>query len=89
MVGTFIARRVLPLQMRAHKIYHMGGQLDATQTSTFGLSADEILSQVKGIDKIKVKMNEWTWGRKAFCRANPPPIVSYLTRSRLFFFLLC
>ena len=43
MAGTFIARRVLPLQLRAHKICHMGGRLDATRTSTFVLGDDEIL----------------------------------------------
>ena len=79
MVGTFIAHRVLPLQMRAHKICHMGGRLDATRTSTFVLSNDEILSRVKGITKLPGKMKEWSWGKRAFCRASPPPIVCYLT----------
>ena len=68
------------MQQRAHKICHMSGRLDATRTSTFELSDDEIPSRVKGIAKLPGKMKEWSWGKKAFCRASPPPIVSYLTR---------
>ena len=81
MVGTFITRRVAPLQRRAHKMCYMSGHMDPTRTSTFRLGEEEIRRQCKAIAQIK--MSEWTWGKRPYSRERPPPKVIFLIRSLL------
>ena len=61
MAGTFIARRVLPLQARTHKIRFMGSRLDSTWTSTFVLIDDELQRRTKAI--ANTRMTSWDWGK--------------------------
>ena len=75
MVGTFVSRRVLPLQRRSHKICHMSGRLDPTRISTFNLGAEAIWQRCKDIAQIK--MPEWSWGMKPYHRRRLPPVVSF------------
>ena len=75
MVGTFISRRVAPLQHRAHKICYMSGLMDPTRTSTFPLDDDELWRRCKAVAQIKIP--EWEWGEKPYSRRRPPPSVSF------------
>ena len=86
MVGTFISRRVSPLQRCIHKICHMGGRMDGTRTSTHELSDDEIFLRVKAIAKLPSKMETWSWGMEPYSRASPAPIVSFHFLANIFSF---
>ena len=74
LVGTFIQRRVLPLQRRVHKICHMSGLMDSTRTSTFSMSNDELYRQCRAIGSVPT-MDTWQWGLRAYTRKNPVPKV--------------
>ena len=75
MVGTFISRRVLPLQLRSHKICHMSGPLDPTRISTFDLKDEVIWQRCKDIAQIR--MPEWSWGMRPYNREHFPPVVGF------------
>jgi len=72
---TFVSRRVLPLQLRAHKIGHMSGRLDPTRTSAVELEPADVARRVNLISNAKLP-EKWRWGMKPFDRANRPPVVS-------------
>ena len=74
LVGTFIQRRVLPLQWRDRKICHMSGLMDPTRTSTFAISNDELYRQCRAIGSVP-RMATWKWGVRAYTRKNPVPKV--------------
>jgi hypothetical protein len=71
-VRTFIARRVLPLQRRAHKICQMRGRFDPTRITTFRLCRAEVAAKAKQISNTKMSA-EWKWGLEPYSRKNPAP----------------
>ncbi|KAM0825400.1 hypothetical protein ACQ4PT_069590 [Festuca glaucescens] len=70
---TFISRRVLPLQRRAHKICYMSGRLDPTRTSKVQLSLEGVARRVNHISQAKLPDN-WQWGMEPFSRNDPPAL---------------
>ncbi|KAK1692120.1 hypothetical protein QYE76_008817 [Lolium multiflorum] len=70
-VRTFIWRRVLPLQRRAHKICQMSGRFDPTRITTFPLSKADVVAKAKQICKTKMLV-EWKWGLQPYSRRHPP-----------------
>ncbi|KAM0877096.1 hypothetical protein ACQ4PT_035743 [Festuca glaucescens] len=70
---TFISRRVLPLQRRAHKICYMSGWLDPTRTSKVQLSLESVARRVNHISQAKLPDN-WQWGMEPFSRNDPPAL---------------
>ncbi|KAM0901505.1 hypothetical protein ACQ4PT_019952 [Festuca glaucescens] len=69
-VRTFIWRRVLPLQRRAHKICQMSGRFDPTRITTFWLSKADMVAKAKQICKTKMPV-EWKWGLQPYSRRHP------------------
>ena len=59
LVATFIARRVLPLQRRAHRICDMSGHRDNTRTSTVRLDRETVRNRVRAITDLKVDAKWW------------------------------
>jgi hypothetical protein len=76
LICCYAARRVLPLQSRAHKICHMSGQFDPTRTSKLDLSAAGVARRVNYVSQAKLS-DDWQWGMEPFCRDDPPPLVSF------------
>ncbi|KAK1642678.1 hypothetical protein QYE76_060483 [Lolium multiflorum] len=58
---TIAERRVLPLQMRTHKIGHMSGRFDPNRTSKALLSKAQVASRVNNITKANVA-DDWSYG---------------------------
>ena len=87
-MGTFIQRRILPLQHRDRKICYMSGRMDPTRTSTLAISHGELYRQCRGIASVP-KMKKWQWGLRAYTRNDPPPQVCFqlFSESQSFFFL--
>jgi hypothetical protein len=75
LVLTFISRRVMPLQRRAHKICHMSGRHDPTRTSTFALTKPDIQKKVKAICMTHLE-EDWSWGLEPYRREKKAPAVS-------------
>src|SRR3954468_11405144 len=75
LVRTFIARRVLPLQRRAHMICQMSGPCDPTRMTTAEMSKSEIRQRVKALC-VTSMVDEWEWGMEAYCRERAAPVVS-------------
>jgi hypothetical protein len=48
-VCSFVSRRVLPLQRRAHKIGQMRGQRDPTTITTFGMHKSDVVLKARQI----------------------------------------
>ena len=74
LLRTFMARRVSPLQMRQHKICHMGDHLDPMRTSQHELSLVAIKRWVKAIASSEMA-DKWNWGVKPYYRERPVPQV--------------
>ena len=72
---TYISRRVIPLQLRVHKIGHMSGRLDPTRTSKVELSKSQVAHRVNNITKANMPDN-WDWGLPPYDREQPPELVS-------------
>jgi hypothetical protein len=72
---TFISRRVLPLQRRAHKICYMSGRIDLTRRSKVQLSSEGMARRVNHISQTRLPDN-WQWGMEPFRREEPPALVS-------------
>ena len=64
---AWIARRILPLQMRSHKLCHISGPKDPTRFTTWGITAEEVSQQVRSISDSKLPL-EWRWGKKPLDR---------------------
>ena len=75
MVATFIYRRVLPLQQRAHKMCHMSGLRDPTRISTFPLDKVQVWHRCRAISEFKGN-NDWTYGVAPYYRKSLPPKVA-------------
>ncbi|KAK1679121.1 hypothetical protein QYE76_039969 [Lolium multiflorum] len=70
-VRTFISRRVLPLQRRAHKISEMYGPRDPTKITGLALSKEDIVLKAKQICQTDMPM-DWEWGFTPLSSTNPP-----------------
>jgi hypothetical protein len=57
LLTTFISRRVLPLQQRAHKICYMSDRFDPTQTSKVLLSGDGVARRVNAVSQAHLPDN--------------------------------
>ncbi|KAK1648908.1 hypothetical protein QYE76_066713 [Lolium multiflorum] len=71
---TYIERRVLPLQMRVHKIGHMSGRFDPTRTSKVALTKAQVARRVNNVTKANMPEN-WDWGLMRHDRASPPELL--------------
>ena len=80
LVATFIVRRVLPLQRRAHRICDMSGHRDSTRTSTEKLDRETLRTRVRAITDLKVD-EKWWFGMHAYTRDSRPPQVTPLSFS--------
>ncbi|KAK1648061.1 hypothetical protein QYE76_065866 [Lolium multiflorum] len=70
-VRTFISRRVLPLQRRAHKISKMYGPRDPTKITGLALTKEDIVLKAKQICQTDMPM-DWEWGFTPLSSTNPP-----------------
>lgn len=91
-ICAWINRRILPLQMRGHKLCHLSGVKDPTRFTTFPISPDAVSQQVRSISDSKLPA-EWKWGMKPLRRTLQAPeevcsllliFVYFLFRHRLY-----
>ncbi|KAK1698934.1 hypothetical protein QYE76_015631 [Lolium multiflorum] len=68
---TIAERRVLPLQMRSHKIGHMSGRFDPNRTSKAPLNKAQVASRVNHITKANLT-ESWSYGLVPCDREHPP-----------------
>ncbi|KAK1618390.1 hypothetical protein QYE76_023907 [Lolium multiflorum] len=68
---TIAERRVLPLQMRTHKIGHMSGRFDPNRTSKAPLNKAQVASRVNHITKANLT-ESWSYGLVPRDREHPP-----------------
>ncbi|KAK1627544.1 hypothetical protein QYE76_001859 [Lolium multiflorum] len=68
---TIAERRVLPLQMRTHKIGHMSGRFDPNRTSKAPLTKAQVASRVNYITKANLS-EDWSYGLVPCDRDHPP-----------------
>ena len=54
LIATFVRRRVLPIQARAHPLFEYAGATDGTRTSAEELSTSEIESRICALTMLKV-----------------------------------
>ncbi|KAK1669887.1 hypothetical protein QYE76_058046 [Lolium multiflorum] len=71
---TYTERRVLPLQLRTHKIGHMSGRLDPTRTSKVELTKAQVARRVNNVTKANMP-EAWDYGLPPYDRANPPEML--------------
>ena len=72
LVATFVYRRVLPLQERAHKMCFMIGLRDPTRISTFSLDKTRVWQRCRAIAEFK-GTTDWTFGVIPYRRSDPAP----------------
>nr|XP_051211546.1 formin-like protein 8 [Lolium perenne] len=72
LVMTFLSRRVLPLQRRAHKISRMSGRMDPTRITTHSLSPPDLVLKAKQICQNTLKPSG-KYGVLLYSRSNSPP----------------
>ncbi|KAK1616640.1 hypothetical protein QYE76_022157 [Lolium multiflorum] len=70
-VRTFISRRVLPLQRRAHKMSEMYGPGDPTKITGLPLSKEDVVLKAKHICQTSMTP-DWEWGLLPLSTLNPP-----------------
>ena len=75
LIAAFIARRVLPLQRRAHIIGQMTGLQDPSRMSSRRLTQGQVADRVNDISKAGMKQ-EWRFGKMPYSHENPAPMVS-------------
>ncbi|KAK1605234.1 hypothetical protein QYE76_028907 [Lolium multiflorum] len=68
---TFISRRVLPLQRRAHKMSEMYGPGDPTKITGLPLSKEDVVLKAKHICQTSMTP-DWEWGLLPLSTLNPP-----------------
>ncbi|KAK1614286.1 hypothetical protein QYE76_019803 [Lolium multiflorum] len=71
-VRSFLSRRVLPLQRRAHKMSQISGQRDPTRITTFSLSPKDLILKAKQIYRNTLRP-DGKYGLKPYSRNDPPP----------------
>ena len=74
MLRAFVFHWVSPLQMREHKLCHMGDHLDPMRTSRHELSLPDVQRRVKVIASSDME-DKWTWNVKPFYRDRLAPQV--------------
>nr|XP_051211344.1 uncharacterized protein LOC127328811 [Lolium perenne] len=72
LVRVFLARRVLPLQRRAHKISEMSGPMDPTRITTHRLSRTDLVLKAKQICQNPLS-SSGGYGLAPYSRRNSPP----------------
>jgi hypothetical protein len=72
LVRVFLARRVLPLQRRAHKISEMSGPMDPTRITTHRLSPTDLVLKAKQICQNPLS-SSGRYGLPPYSRRNSPP----------------
>nr|XP_051190718.1 actin cytoskeleton-regulatory complex protein PAN1-like [Lolium perenne] len=72
LVRAFLARRVLPLQRRAHKISEMSGPMDPTRITTHRLSPTDLVLKAKQICQNPLS-SSGRYGLAPYSRRNSPP----------------
>ncbi|KAK1645968.1 hypothetical protein QYE76_063773 [Lolium multiflorum] len=70
-IRTFISRRVLPLQRRAHKISEMYGPGDPTKITGLALSKEDVVLKASQICQTDMP-DDWEWGLCPLSARNPP-----------------
>jgi hypothetical protein len=70
-IRTFISRRVLPLQRRAHKIGQMYGRRDPTKITGHVLSKEDVVLKARQICQTDMP-TDWEWGFYPLSSTNPP-----------------
>jgi hypothetical protein len=70
-IRTFICRRVLPLQQRAHKISEMYGPGDPTKITGLPLSKADVVLKANQICQTDMP-DDWEWGLCPLSSRNPP-----------------
>jgi hypothetical protein len=70
-IRTFISRRVLPLQQRAHKISEMYGPGDPTKITGLALSKEDVVLKASQICQTDMP-DDWEWGLCPLSARNPP-----------------
>ncbi|KAK1604334.1 hypothetical protein QYE76_028007 [Lolium multiflorum] len=71
---TIAERRVLPLQLRTHKIGHMSGRFDPTRTSKAPLNKAQVARRVNNITKANMP-EDWNYGLAPRNRDLPPDLL--------------
>ena len=67
MLRAFVVHRVGPLQMREHKLCHMGNHPDPMRTNRHELSMADVQRWVKAIASFDME-EKWTWKVKPYYR---------------------
>ena len=80
MLVAFVEHRVLLLQCRPHLISQMSGHRDPCRLRTKEMPAAEIANLVNEISGLKLE-GSWSFGKRPYSRADPPPAVSLLILS--------
>ncbi|KAK1663678.1 hypothetical protein QYE76_051837 [Lolium multiflorum] len=70
-IRTFISRRVLPLQRRAHKMCEMYGPGDPTKITGLPLSKKDVVLKARQICQTAMP-EDWEWGLRPLSSTNPP-----------------
>ena len=76
LLAAFVQRRVSPLQARPHLICDMSGRRDPCRMSTKELPTVEVVRHVKYCSGSQLSETDWSFGKRPYSRANPPPPVS-------------
>ena len=80
LIATFIRRRVLPIQARAHPLFEYAGATDGTRTSAEELSTSDIESRVCALTMLKVgEANALESPVMPYSLENPVPEVCFLS----------
>ena len=83
LLSAFMVRRVLPLQSRPHMICQMSGHRDPSRLCTKEMPHAEVALMVNYLANCELT-EEWRFGKEPYSRANPLPMVSYLSLSLSF-----
>jgi hypothetical protein len=75
LVAAFIDRRVLPLQLRPHRICDMSGRRDPCRLSTIERTPSQVAKWVNAITNFKLKPGTWRFGKPPYSRNDPAPLV--------------
>ena len=84
LLAAFMARRVLPLQGRPHLICQMSGHRDPSRMCSKDMPHAEVVDMVNYMSNCNLAAT-WQFGKEPYSRANPPPVVSRLSSSFVFF----
>ena len=62
LVCAWVNHRILPLQLRTHKLCHLSGPKDPTRFTTCVISPEMVSQQVRSITDSKLPA-DWKWGK--------------------------